>query len=418
MRDGRGDVCDWNPAALRMLGLDDEQLRRPETRDRRWQLTNDGLRSVASADPLAEALAIASELGQATVTVRKADGSVARITVRGNDGIDDARLGVPNATVFTLVDVTAQRQAESENARYREIIDTLDDSHRILEESPVGICAVDVDGRVLRNNMAFLALAGCDTPTIFSLVRDDDAETLREEFSRLLDGRASSVRIETRISLPGRPAKWCEITAVAMRQGRSDAAILLLLNDVTERRRRETRLRQLAERDPLTGVHNRRSFIHVLRERLRALAHTAGGRPENDSALLLLDLDGFKSINDTWGHAVGDAVLTAVAAGIRDRTRVADTVGRLGGDEFALLLELREPASASAIAEDLIARIGDAARSVIDRPEVTASVGIVHLRAEFNADEALDLADRAMYAAKRAGKGRYREGDATSRASL
>jgi diguanylate cyclase (GGDEF)-like protein/PAS domain S-box-containing protein len=267
------------------------------------------------------------------------------------------------------------------------------------------MCSVDADGNVLRNNMAFLALGGGETTSIMSLVPEDDRATLRDAFARLLDGRTPSVRIETRVRRPDGTATWCELTAVAMRQGLPDAAILLLANDVTERRRRESRLRQLAERDPLTGLHNRRSFVRVLRERLAALQ-----RPSRRAAatwtLMLIDLDGFKDVNDTLGHACGDAVLVAVAAGIRDRTRVDDAVGRLGGDEFAVLLQSHEGEHAVAIGDEIIARIAAAARSVEGAPPVTASIGIVHLRPGRGADATLAAADSAMYDAKRAGKAR------------
>ena len=164
------------------------------------------------------------------------------------------------------------------------------------------------------------------------------------------------------------------------------------------------RLRQLAERDPLTGLHNRRSFVHALRERLAALdrpVRRAGG----GWTLLLIDLDGFKEVNDTCGHAVGDAVLVAVASAIRDRTRLDDTVGRLGGDEFAVLFR-SDVADTVAIGEQIIERIAHAARGVAGAPPVTASVGIVRLRAGRRAEEMLEAADRAMYRAKRAGKAR------------
>jgi diguanylate cyclase (GGDEF)-like protein len=191
-----------------------------------------------------------------------------------------------------------------------------------------------------------------------------------------------------------------------MRQGLPDAAILLLINDVTERRRREVRLRQLAEMDPLTGLHNRRSFVHALRERLASLERPrrAGG----DWALLLIDLDGFKDVNDTCGHAAGDAVLVAVASAIRDRTRLDDTVGRLGGDEFAVLFRSGIE-DAATIGEQIIARIATAALSVPGTPPVSASVGIVRLRPARRAEDVLEAADDAMYQAKRAGKARVVE---------
>jgi diguanylate cyclase (GGDEF)-like protein len=191
-----------------------------------------------------------------------------------------------------------------------------------------------------------------------------------------------------------------------MRQGLSDSAILVLVSDVTEWHEREARLRQLAERDPLTGVHNRRSFVNVLTECLRRM-RSRGRRAATDHALLLIDLDGFKHVNDTCGHAGGDAVLVAVAAGIRERTRAADTVGRLGGDEFVALLELRDAASAAAIAQEIIDRVQEAALSVPGAPPVSASIGIVHLNATCSAQKTLALADLAMYEAKHSGKARF-----------
>jgi diguanylate cyclase len=399
-----GIVRDWNAPALHMFGLTAEQLCGHAPLHSRWHVSWEDRAPVGPEQPMQSVLRRAFERGDVTVAVRKPDGATAWIAISSHIvGADDDNV---EATIFsTMTDVTAQHDMALENARYRDIIDTLDASYRILEESPIGMCSVDADGNVLRNNMAFLALGGGETTSIMPLVPEDDRATLRDAFARLLDGRTPSVRIETRIRRPDGTATWCELTAVAMRQGLPDAAILLLANDVTERRRRESRLRQLAERDPLTGLHNRRSFVRVLRERLAALQ-----RPSRRAAatwtLMLIDLDGFKDVNDTLGHAGGDAVLVAVAAGIRDRTRVDDAVGRLGGDEFAVLLQSHEGEHAIAIGDEIIARIAAAARSVEGAPPVTASIGIVHLRAGRGADATLAAADSAMYDAKRAGKSR------------
>ena len=398
-----GIVRDFNSPALRMLGLTPEQLYSRAPVHTRWHVAWED-RTPVGDQPVQALLRRAFERGQVTVTVRKADGESVWLaiasTIVGADE-DNAEATI----VATITDVTAQRDMALENARYRDIIDTLDASYRILEESPIGMCSVDADGNVLRNNMAFLALGGGETTSIMPLVPEDDRATLRDAFARLLDGRTASVRIETRIRRPDGTATWCELTAVAMRRGLPDAAILLLANDVTERRRREARLRQLAERDPLTGLHNRRSFVRVLRERLAALQQPSR-RADATWTLMLIDLDGFKDVNDTLGHAGGDAVLVAVAAGIRDRTRVDDAVGRLGGDEFAVLLQTHEAEHAIAIGNEIIARVEEAAGSVEGAPPVSASIGIVHLRPGRGADATLAAADSAMYDAKRAGKAR------------
>jgi diguanylate cyclase (GGDEF)-like protein/PAS domain S-box-containing protein len=403
-----GVVRDWNAAALRLLELAPDQLRGRAQLDPSWELTLDNRAlQYGAGGPVRALVQRAFERGTVTFGVHPPHGATRWVAmsshvVRADE--DSAR----ETIVSTMTDVTAQRAAEQQNIRYREIIDTLDASHRILEESPIGMCSVDVEGNVLRSNMAFLALAGAETTSILAIVPGEDRETLRNELERLLDGRTPSVRIETRVRRPTGAETWCEITAVAMRQGMPDAAILLLINDVTERRRREVRLRQLAERDPLTGLHNRRSFVQALRERLAALDRPVR-RGAGEWTLLLFDLDGFKDVNDTCGHAGGDAVLVAVAAAIRDRTRVDDTVGRLGGDEFAVLFRSVEQSDAAAIGEQIIERISHAARSVSGAPPVSASVGIVRLRPGGRAEELLDAADRAMYRAKRAGKARVVE---------
>jgi diguanylate cyclase (GGDEF)-like protein/PAS domain S-box-containing protein len=404
VQDTDGAVRDWNAPALRMFGVSPEQLCGRARLGTRWRVMWEDRAPVGGDQPVQGVLRRAFERGQVTVSVRKPDGTSTWITVSSHlVGADEE--GTEATIVSTMTDVTAQRDAALENARYRDIIDTLDASYRILEESPIGMCSVDADGNVLRNNMAFLALGGGETTSILTLVPDEDRATLRDAFARLLDGRTASVRLETRIRRPNGTATWCELTAVAMRQGMPDAAILVLANDITEHRRREARLRQLAERDPLTGLHNRRSFVRVLRERLAALQRPSR-RAGAAWTLMLIDLDGFKDVNDTLGHAGGDAVLVAVAAGIRDRTRVDDAVGRLGGDEFAVLLQSNEAEHAIAIGDEIIARIAEAARSVEGAPPVSASIGIVHLRPGRGADATLAAADSAMYDAKRAGKAR------------
>ena len=406
VQDTHGTVRDWNEAALGLLALTPEQLRDRAPLDAGWELRSETHEGPHDAgEPVRSLLRRMLARERITVGIRTAGAPIRWIALSSRAVLDDDD-STRETIVSTLTDVTAQRETERENARYREIIGTLDASYRILEESPIGMCSVDVDGNVLRSNMAFFALGGADATSIVAMVPDEDRTTLLHAFTRLIEGRTPSVRIETRVQRPTGSEAWCEITAVAMRQGLPDAAILLLINDVSDRRSREIRLRQLAEMDPLTGLHNRRSFFHVLRERLASLERPR--RTGEDWALLLIDLDGFKGVNDSCGHAAGDAVLVAVAAAIRDRTRVDDTVGRLGGDEFAVLCRAGLE-DAVTIGEQIIAQIALAALSVPGAPPVSASVGIVRLAPARGAEEMLEAADDAMYQAKRSGKARVVE---------
>lgn len=161
-----------------------------------------------------------------------------------------------------------------------------------------------------------------------------------------------------------------------------------------------------ARLDALTGLPNRPHFAERLSEalvRARRLGFT--------SALLLLDLDGFKSVNDSLGHAAGDGLLKRVAEGIAGRLRTSDFAARLGGDEFVVLLEaVRSRSDAARVADELI-RLVASLGSDVAAVSVGTSVGIVvvdpALPQGTSPDELIQRADRAMYEAKRAGKGRY-----------
>jgi diguanylate cyclase (GGDEF)-like protein len=161
----------------------------------------------------------------------------------------------------------------------------------------------------------------------------------------------------------------------------------------------QQQLSRLATNDPLTGLVNARSFAARLTQELER-----NRRYPRPLALLYLDLDDFKVINDSHGHQTGDAVLRLVADAMRASVRQADIVGRMGGDEFAVLM----PETDSALADAAAKRLATSMRSVFKgTPTVTASIGVVSCSApDANTDELLRRADQAMYEAKRTGKDR------------
>jgi diguanylate cyclase (GGDEF)-like protein len=161
----------------------------------------------------------------------------------------------------------------------------------------------------------------------------------------------------------------------------------------------QAQLSQLATRDALTGLVNARAFAAQLTQELER-----NRRYPRPLALLYLDLDDFKVINDSHGHQTGDAVLRLVAESMRASVRQADVVGRLGGDEFAVLM----PETDSALADAAAKRLAAGLRNVFKgTPTVTASIGVVAcVAADANTDELLRRADQAMYDAKKAGKDR------------
>jgi len=173
--------------------------------------------------------------------------------------------------------------------------------------------------------------------------------------------------------------------------------------DITEQRRAETRIAHMARHDALTGLANR----VLLRERLEEALWRS--RRADPCAVLCLDLDQFKSVNDTQGHPIGDALLRAVAGRMRQLARETDMIARLGGDEFAIVQEsVRQPADATALAQRLIEALGQPFD--LDGQPVTtgASIGVAIAPADgADADTLLKNADIALYRAKAEGRHRY-----------
>lgn len=161
----------------------------------------------------------------------------------------------------------------------------------------------------------------------------------------------------------------------------------------------QVQLRELATNDSLTRVLNARSFAERLAQELER-----NRRYNRPMAVLYLDLDNFKAVNDTHGHQTGDAVLRLVADAIRRAVRGADIVGRMSGDEFAVLMPETDGAEADAVAQRLSQGLATAFHG---SPTVTASIGVVSCAAtKADSDDVLRSADQAMYEAKRAGKNR------------
>ena len=179
---------------------------------------------------------------------------------------------------------------------------------------------------------------------------------------------------------------------------------VLCVQDITAQRQMEEELRQAALYDPLTRLPNRR----LLRDRiehalvLRARRHTG-------VAALFVDLDGFKRINDTFGHDVGDAVLVEIARRLSECVRRSDTLARYGGDEYVMLLEeLVSPEQAAAIGQRVLAGFAEPVPTVAGNLPVSASIGIRIATDNDDHDALLRAADTAMYDAKRNGPGEIR----------
>ena len=195
-----------------------------------------------------------------------------------------------------------------------------------------------------------------------------------------------------------------------------------VVRDVTSRRAREAALAHRAEHDSLTGLVNRARFQARLADMLSPRSEPVEPADARQAAVLFIDLDGFKPINDRAGHAAGDAVLVAVAARLRESTRGTDLVARFGGDEFAVLIEVREPTEVLTVAKRIL-RVAAPADSLREQlaHRSRASIGIANSTAVSQAEgrseapidgasaaaDLLRAADIAMYVAKTNGGDRY-----------
>jgi diguanylate cyclase (GGDEF)-like protein/PAS domain S-box-containing protein len=288
------------------------------------------------------------------------------------------------------LDLTARKAAEEAGAEASE-------RYRIaFGNEPIGMGLVTPGGTWLEVSRAFCRLLGYTEQEFLTinlaeltvpggaLVQVDESEEMRSERRYLhADGTPLWVAASTTLvrALSGEPLYY-----------------VVQIEDIGDRKQTERELRQLADHDPLTGLLNRRGFMEGLRRELRRME-----RKGEYGALLLLDLDNFKLVNDTAGHLAGDQVLRTTADVLRRRMRATDVISRLGGDEFAALVLNVTPRQASEIA----AETNDALRSLTVTGgevtlEATASIGVIaidEMRDE-NEEDLLAAADRAMYRAQ------------------
>src|SRR5262245_28289467 len=234
----------------------------------------------------------------------------------------------------------AEREAEQTARHLSELGASEQRFHSAFSNAAIGMALVSVNGLVLQANAAMLALVGRDERDLVGrefggIVHADDAAALAERLARCALGD-DPAPIELRISHPQGHEVWVSIHTGTFADGAIAVPRLILqAQDITARRRAETRLHHIAYHDSLTGLANRVRF----RDSLAAAIERCRKTPERGFAVMYLDFDRFKLINDTLGHSAGDQFLVAAAQRIVRQVRPADIVGRLGGDEFAILLE-------------------------------------------------------------------------------
>jgi diguanylate cyclase (GGDEF)-like protein/PAS domain S-box-containing protein len=317
-------------------------------------------------------------------------------------------------TVFIMHDITerfrAERSMRESEERFRSLVQNASDL----------ITVITPDTTILYQSPAIRRVLGYDPDLavgrkLVDFLHPEDQPRLLNELTRLMSGRDETVAGEGRVRDAAGEWRDLEFTATDQRDHPSIGGLVLNVRDISERRRLEEQVRYQALHDPLTQLANRARFLDRL-----AHALDVSKRSGMPLAVLFIDIDDFKGINDTLGHAAGDALLTEVARRLEEVARETDTVARLGGDEFALLLEGVRYDDSEAAAN----RVLDAVQStyIIDGKEilVRASIGVAVSEGQgaYTADQLVRDADIAMYAAKAQGKGCFRMFESTMEVSM
>lgn len=377
--DEQGRIVEFNPAAERVFG-----------RHRRNTLGR----------PLRELVVLPEVLtrivGRLETTGFREDGTQfpVEVSMGSFDHGDRSMLSI------AVRDLTEQRRAEAARRESEERF------RAVFDRVAVGIARLSLEGTIIEANPALYRILGLlegtlDGVDVRYLLLPEDRSALRLE--RLASGDSSELQVEVRYGRSTAGDVWGNTIASSVRDANGEPLFLILMvEDITLRKAHEAALEHRALHDPLTDLPNR-SLLH---DRLNVAL--AGARREREvGALLLVDLDGFKQVNDLLGHHAGDVLLQQIASRMRAGLRGSDTVARLGGDEFAVVLpDIGGKPGAMRTA----VKLHDSLEKPFDveghEIRVSASIGVALFPTHAtDADALMRQADAAMYSAKRAGTG-------------
>lgn len=402
--DLRTDVIWWNESVTRLFGHDLDEMGHNAAG---WYelLHPDDRKRVASS--VHAAIAEGAETWGTEYRFRRKDGSYASIVDRGVMRRDAH--GVPTRMIGSMMDLTRIERAEAALMENRErLVAALHASAAGTFRWDIRTDSVEWDEQLDRLFGLPAGRTVRELDRFFELVHTDDREAIYQT-KELCIAENSDFAMEFRIVWPDGSVRWLDGRGKLIPD---EAGMPLYMTgacvDITERKRAEEHLAHLASHDALTDLPNR-TLLQKHLERCIASA----GEEETTFALLLLDLDRFKEINDTFGHHYGDAILRQLSPRLLDSVRNSDMVARLGGDEFGILLPGADEQQANEVADRLLTEMG--VPIVVDGQsfDVGVSIGIaLHPEHGLDAATLLKHADVAMYSAKRtrAGRATYNQG--------
>ena len=305
-----------------------------------------------------------------------------------------------------LRDITKRKAAEhaliKSEARIR----------NIQEHAPIGLACVSLDGRFMDVNQSLCRIVGYEKEelealTFQEITYPEDLEADLDNAKRLLSGEIAQYKMEKRYIRKGGEIVWIQLTGSLLRDiDGSPLHFIAQIEDISDRKIIERRLQHLAYHDLLTDLPNRLFLVEKLEWAL-----VQARRHERSLAVMFLDLDQFKLVNDTLGHDVGDKLLKVVASRLTSCVRKGDIVARQGGDEFIIVLtEVSRPEDARLVAEKIIESVGLPMDIDPHRLKIGTSIGIAvyPVDGEDDARELMKKADQAMYGAKESGRNGYR----------
>ena len=422
-----GAIRDANQKACELLGIDATDLQGETAQEPGWSAVHEDDTPFAAAEyPACRAIATGQPVRQVVMGVARADASGRVWLLVDAQPHLDAQ-GAVIEVVVTFVDISERRRAETDLlAREQALHESTLHAQSILDNVVDAVITIDPQGLVQSFNKAATRMFGYAPEeaigrNVSLLMADHD----RAEHDRYMqrfqpDGKSALVGQSREMEGRRKDGSLFPLDLSVSRTEQGGAWTFIgLIRDVSRQRLAEEQIRRLAFYDHLTGLPNRR----LLMDRL-ARAKSNAGRRGQHGALMFLDLDNFKQLNDTLGHGMGDMLLQQVAARLQTCMREADSVARLGGDEFVILLEAlahdaQEAGSqVEAVANKVLFALGQPYQLGEQRHLSTPSIGIVVFQhGSENVEDLLRMADAAMYQAKSAGRNTARFYDPSMQAA-